>query len=294
MKNSVLVVTYNRLEWLKKCLKSIYEQTQPFNNIYIVNNCSTDKTLEYLEKEKKERKNLIVINSEKNLGGTGGFYLGLKKFIENSDIEEWISIMDDDCILDKDFNKNILKDDSDIKNSYTPFRYIYETKKLDLGFLKDLKKINEIEYTKVTFPFNGFTINKELIKKIGLPNKEYFIYEDDYEYCCRIIKYGGDNRAIKLAKIYHPGKAEKNIKINMLYFSEYQLSRLAIYYGTRNRIINKKKYKDIIKLSLMKLLYREIKQVIKYLLVLKFELSILKIKGIIDGIRGKEINKGKI
>ena len=42
VKNSVLVVTYNRLEWLKKNIDSIMNQTKPFHKIYIVNNNSTD------------------------------------------------------------------------------------------------------------------------------------------------------------------------------------------------------------------------------------------------------------
>lgn len=294
VKNSVLVVTYNRLEWLKKNLDSIYSQSKKFHNIYIVNNCSTDNTLKYILEQQTIHSNIIVVNSEKNLGGAGGFYLGLEKFMENFENEEWISIMDDDCILDDNFNLNILTKNSNVKNSYTPFRYNYEDKKIQKNFLKDLEKIDENNYERKCFPFNGFTINKHKIKEIGLPCKDYFIYGDDDEYCYRIIKANGKNIAVKNSIIYHPNKID--IKKRILFFNvkDGDFSSLRAYYGTRNVILNKKKYKKLIEISLIGILYSNVKKIIKYLLLGKIKLSYLVFWGICDGVFGKEINRGKI
>lgn len=54
IKNSVLVVTYNRLEWLKKNISSIREQTKPFYKIYVVNNNSTDETKSFFRRYEKK------------------------------------------------------------------------------------------------------------------------------------------------------------------------------------------------------------------------------------------------
>ena len=49
MNIDVVIVTYNRLGKLKRALTSYERQTRPFRNLVVVNNHSTDGTLEYLE-----------------------------------------------------------------------------------------------------------------------------------------------------------------------------------------------------------------------------------------------------
>ena len=53
-KNQVaaVVVTYNRLPLLQKCIKSLYAQTAACD-ILVVNNASTDDTEQWLEKQEK-------------------------------------------------------------------------------------------------------------------------------------------------------------------------------------------------------------------------------------------------
>ena len=49
MKFAVTIVTYNRLELLKECVKQVLSQTVPFSYICIVDNNSTDGTSKYLD-----------------------------------------------------------------------------------------------------------------------------------------------------------------------------------------------------------------------------------------------------
>lgn len=77
---AVVIVTYNRLEKLKIALKSYENQIFLPNYLIVVNNCSTDGTKEYLDCWEKEKNTIrkIVINTNENLGGSGGFYIGQK------------------------------------------------------------------------------------------------------------------------------------------------------------------------------------------------------------------------
>lgn len=52
---AVVVVTYNRLELLKECLKQVENQTVPAQKIIVVDNASTDGTAEYLREYKGKR-----------------------------------------------------------------------------------------------------------------------------------------------------------------------------------------------------------------------------------------------
>ena len=104
-----VVVTYNRLDLLKECIQAIEKQTHSVEHFFIIDNCSTDNTWEYLQSIKSEK--LIPIHLDKNLGGAGGFNAGLKTFINKSK-SDYVWIMDDDTIptstaLEKLINKSI-------------------------------------------------------------------------------------------------------------------------------------------------------------------------------------------
>lgn len=47
---AVVVVTYNRLEFLKRCVDSLHKQTVPCD-ILVVDNASTDETAQWLESQ---------------------------------------------------------------------------------------------------------------------------------------------------------------------------------------------------------------------------------------------------
>ncbi len=68
-KISIIVVTFNNLEYTKLCLESITKNTgYPNYEIIIVDNDSCDGTLEFIEKYKINQNNIIIINNNKNLG----------------------------------------------------------------------------------------------------------------------------------------------------------------------------------------------------------------------------------
>lgn len=71
----VFVLTYNRAEYLRIMLDSLCTQTADGFNIKVLNNCSTDNTLEVIEEVKKKypKRNITVITHEKNLGNVGNF-----------------------------------------------------------------------------------------------------------------------------------------------------------------------------------------------------------------------------
>ena len=78
MKITAVVVTYNRLEKLKKVIESVRSQTASLLQILVVNNGSTDGSREWLESQ-----NDIYLINQGNLGGAGGF---------NTDITRQVNI----------------------------------------------------------------------------------------------------------------------------------------------------------------------------------------------------------
>lgn len=92
VKLAAVVVTFNRLVQLKKTLRRLLEE--PCDRVYVIDNGSTDGTNDWLRTIDNPR--VRCVHSEVNLGGAGGFELGLRKAVREDD-PEWLVIMDDDA-----------------------------------------------------------------------------------------------------------------------------------------------------------------------------------------------------
>ena len=112
MKITAVVVTYNRLELLKHGIECLRKQRQ-LSEIIIVNNGSTAGTTEWLKgiggmasqvSTASKEPNIDVINQE-NVGGSGGFYTGIKAAFDDG--ADWIWCMDDDVFPREDCLDNL-------------------------------------------------------------------------------------------------------------------------------------------------------------------------------------------
>lgn len=186
-----IVVTYNRLEMLKECIEALLKQSQPCD-ILVVNNASTDDTEKYVLEISNIYKNISYHNTGKNLGGAGGFHIGIKLAVESG--YDYVWIMDDDCISKVNTLKNFVIADEKLKGKYG----FLSSKVLwkDNGICKmNIQRAsmyrNNKDFTSEIVPivmasFVSLFIKAEIIKKVGLPIKEFFIWTDDWEYTRRI------------------------------------------------------------------------------------------------------------
>ena len=98
----ILVVTYNRIKLLQECIESLRLQTFQDYDIIVVNNSSTDGTQEWLNTQSD-----IITITQKNSGGAGGFYTGLKYIAEQGYGYCWL--MDDDVVCNSNALECLLK-----------------------------------------------------------------------------------------------------------------------------------------------------------------------------------------
>lgn len=202
----VIVVTFNRLKMLKVALKSFEEQTCKPGYIVVVDNASTDKTPEYLDAWKKDQCDYkkYVINTKKNLGGSGGFYAGLE-FAQKLNCD-WIWVSDDDAFPESDALENahnylINSDTSKISaicgevlnqgKIDTAHRRNYEEHGLNVVATNiPVDYYSKKEFEVSSFSYVGAIINKEKLKEVGLTQRDYFIWYDDTEHSLRLHKVG--------------------------------------------------------------------------------------------------------
>lgn len=201
-----VVVTFNRLSKLKKALASYSVQTLPPKYLVVVDNASSDGTNEFLQNWKKQDAvfKKIVITTEENLGGSGGFYFGQKKALDLD--ANWIMLADDDAYLDPEYlqgMQNYIKTHDAELTSIVCGKVLEQGKCVNIHrtYLKCKWNRNFQAFIPSTFynqesfepdfvSYVGVLINKQKLKTAGLVNKNYFIWYDDTEHSYRLSKLG--------------------------------------------------------------------------------------------------------
>ena len=249
MKNSVgiVIVTYNRLEMLKELIFSLQNQEYKNFKIIVVNNSSTDGTEEFL----KLQKNLIVITQE-NCGGAGGFFTGLKYVAEHDFDYAWV--MDDDVFVRETSLAKLMEKANGVEGFLCSKIVDFNENPCNVpGIFMGKQKNGEVEWNKrieenliklSVASFVSVLIPVRVIKEIGLPYREFFIWGDDTEYTRRISsKY--ESYLCGSSIVEHHRKINKTLSI----FSEKDSRRINnFYYFYRNTLFYEKKYSPLIKI----------------------------------------------
>lgn len=191
---AAVVVTHNRIDLLRQCVAQLENQTCACD-ILIVDNASTDGTAQWLESQP----DLHCRNTGANLGGAGGFNLGMRWAVEAG--YDYVWVMDDDCLPQPDALEKLLEADSVLEGNYGWLSSValwtdgsecrMNRQKLNKRFYEfsPLLKYGLVQAEQATFV--SLFLRGETIRRVGLPIKEFFIWGDDIEFTRRIAVRGG-------------------------------------------------------------------------------------------------------
>lgn len=249
-KIATVVVTYNRKDLLMKCLNAIEKQTFKPHTVYIVDNASTDGTKELLEQDGRYYNNsvngieFLYVGLKENTGGAGGFYTGMKTAYEDKENFDAVWVMDDDGLPDK----NCLANQVPYLENFDfigPLVLAKEDKsKLAFEYKGSHEKDLLISQGNIVKgyanPMNAILFSKRLIKTVGYPIPELFIWGDEINYWLRSMNAGFTPVTIISAIHVHPidrmqyaiSFRGKRITIAPSYWREYCM--------IRNRVFNLK------------------------------------------------------
>ena len=196
-----VVVTYNRKDLLRECLAALLSQTRPVDRILVIDNQSTDGTLEMLASSfsPESFSQIEVVTLERNVGGAGGFHEGLKRAAAGK--AAWVWLMDDDTIPAPNALAELLAARARFPAGREPDLLGSQVRWTD-GSLHPMNtqwvKIASAEENfraaqAGTIPlrtttFVSMLIRRSLVERYGLPIASYFIATDDVEYTARILK----------------------------------------------------------------------------------------------------------
>lgn len=234
-----VVVTYNRKKLLELAIESLLKQTLLPKKIIIIDNASTDGTPEIVSKYKSD-----LIRYERlpeNIGGSGGFYEGLKLAKSYDQDVQWVSLSDDDAVFEPNYFKLIgdaAERQPDVKSFAGTVEFMDGSKQLDQRKVVtnwnhfDAKSLSDMTYTNNfyidLFTFCGCVINLDLVEQVGMPRKDFFIWWDDIEYSIRVRKYTKILNVSDAVLVHHTKKPQP---------SERYQKNWKEYYWFRNRTI---------------------------------------------------------
>ena len=212
MRIAAVIVTYNRADELCRCLNAVTAQKISEGNaldIIVVDNDSTDGTRDAVSAYTAAAENgspesggpaVHYYNTGCNAGGAGGFAFGLQKAYELGCDACWI--MDDDCVPQPQALGALLEADRQLGGDYgfLSSKVLWTdgslcTMNMQRRTLTRSIKRRQLEKAggadlipAAMASFVSLFVPMGIIRRFGLPIKEFFIWTDDWEFTRRISR----------------------------------------------------------------------------------------------------------
>jgi len=201
-KIACVIVTYNRKTLLAEALESVLMQATPPEYVFVIDNASTDGTEGFIQsKFAFDNQHLTYIRCDQNLGGSAGFARGIQLALQTDC--DWISISDDDAIFQPGYfaalrrgikqhpKQEVLSGSVLLPNGQHDMMHramIANQTTLTTRPIAEATYAHDFKYD--IFSFVGVLLSRGIVERIGLPEQDYFIRFDDFEYALRALKYG--------------------------------------------------------------------------------------------------------
>jgi glycosyltransferase involved in cell wall biosynthesis len=214
-KVSIVILTFNELEYTKKCVESIRKRTPEQHEIIFVDNGSKDGTVKWLKKLIQENPNFKLIENKKNLGFAKGCNQGI-----TASSGEYILLLNNDVLVTEGWLSGMLECINSapdvgvvgpMTNNISGLQKVVnadygDTDHLE-GYAKAFREKNR--YRRISARrIVGFCMlfRRELVEKIGLLDETFGSgnYEDD-DFCLRASLEGYKNLIAGDVFVHHYG-----------------------------------------------------------------------------------------
>lgn len=220
MEVTVLIPNYNGLKFLYDCIDCLKKQSTKDFRILVVDNASSDKSVEWLKEN-----NIDTLVLDKNYGFAGGVNAGIKE-VDTA----YTILLNNDTKADIYYVENLLKSIKAGKKifSVSPLMIQAQDNSLvddagdglciigfayQIGVGETVKRYNKKK--KVFAACAGAAIyDTALLKEFGAFDEAHFAYLEDVDLGYRARLYGYDNLYEPSARVIHIGSATSGSKYN--------------------------------------------------------------------------------
>lgn len=199
---SVIIPAYNASKTIDKCLESLLKQTIKGIEIIVINDCSTDDTLEKL---KKYGKKIVLINNKKNLGPSGSRNKGLKKAKG-----KYISFVDSDDYIAVNTYEIMTSRMSDTVDLVACSRYNI-TKNKKIAVINENTDTDAKAFSKTSNYICDKLFKREIIEEHQLRLPEKYSYAEDFAFLIRYKFYANQMVILREPLYYYLADSEGSI-----------------------------------------------------------------------------------
>ena len=198
---AAVVVTYNRRELLMECIERLRGQEGLAPGValevLVIDNASTDGTAEAVAALAADSGTAVPVrycSTGANLGGAGGFSFGMREAVERGFDVAWV--MDDDCMANPDCLAALRQAAEGLEGGFgwlssvarwkdgSPCRMNIQRHPL----FRDIEDFSPAVQPATLASFVSLLVPVPVIRRFGLPIKEFFIWTDDWEFTRRVSR----------------------------------------------------------------------------------------------------------
>lgn len=216
---AIVIPHFNGKEILYNCIKSLHQSHYQDFNVYVVDNGSTDDSIEYIVEQYPET---IVLKSDKNLGYAGGCNYGYRNSKEpyvwflNNDTEQ-----EPDCL---ERLMSFFKSHKEVGAIQPKLISFYDKEKFDysgacggeidyLGYpfargrLFDYIEDDKNQYDDSQYIFwasgTAMLTKRSILDKVGCFDERFFAHMEEIDLCWRMHRHGYKAAVVPSAQLYH-------------------------------------------------------------------------------------------
>lgn len=209
MKIHAIIVTYNGMKWIDRCLAMLRQSTVPVVPV-VIDNCSTDGTLDFIRDHYPEA---VLFPQEKNLGFGQANNVGLRYALQEG--ADYCLLLNQDAYLQPDAIERMLEQ-SDNESLMSPLHLNGKGERLDYFFRISLHiSKNELfddlllngspnpVYETGEICAACWLMPRALIEKVGGFNPLFFHYSEDNNYYHRLAFHKVKTLLVPTARVWH-------------------------------------------------------------------------------------------
>jgi GT2 family glycosyltransferase len=192
LRTVLVLVTRNRARILADTLRAVRAQTRPPDAVLVVDNNSSDRTLELLAREFPE---VEVVKAGDNLGVNGGLALGMRAVEERGGFDAfWF--LDDDTVPPPDALEEL---EAALRATPTAAGIGTVGGRIRFGSIRHCKSPEQVRRLAVLGPgvrevdfflLDGALVTRAPVEALGYPPENYFMMIGDIEYPYRMTRAG--------------------------------------------------------------------------------------------------------
>lgn len=194
---SVYILLWNGSKWIRNCLKSILQDPYPNYEVHVIDNASSDNSVEIVEREFPQ---VRIIKNKKNYGFAKGHNIGIRDALSNN--AAYVVLLNQDIVAQPFWLTRLIEvaRKNPEYEALSPITFDYDGLNIDPLSIRKLthnKVFKDVDYPKSDFQDKVYEVpslfgtalffKKSIFLKVGLFDPLFFLYHEESDFFQRAL-----------------------------------------------------------------------------------------------------------